>query len=208
MRCLYGTWPDFLVYSKNIPDPYEEVVLTYQNDVENVSPILAFRHFPSPIGLLTAVASEHGLRAMHWEGVSDEGLEEATDHLVLNETVEQLDAYFSGTLTRFDIPLDLQGTPFQKQVWNLLRDIPYGETRSYGELAVELGDAKKVRAVGLANGRNPVPIVVPCHRVIGKSGDLVGFGGGIEVKAFLLRLEQQHRQPDLFFSFENSRVVK
>ncbi|MCZ6634163.1 MAG: methylated-DNA--[protein]-cysteine S-methyltransferase [bacterium] len=182
--------------------------MTHQNDVENVSPILAFRRFPSPIGLLTAVASERGLRALQWEGASDEGLEEATDHPVLHQVVEQLGAYFSGVLTRFDILLDLQGTIFQKQVWNLLREIPYGETRSYGELAVELGDAKKVRAVGLANGRNPVPIVVPCHRVIGKSGDLIGFGGGIEVKAFLLRLEQQHRQPDLFFSFEKSQAVQ
>jgi len=109
---------------------------------------------------------------------------------VLLETERQLRAYFAGEVREFDLPLDLSGTPFQLRVWNQLRKIPYGATRSYGELASELGAASAVRAVGAANGANPVPIVVPCHRVIGASGKLVGYGGGLPLKRRLLALER------------------
>jgi methylated-DNA-[protein]-cysteine S-methyltransferase len=102
---------------------------------------------------------------------------------------EQLDAYFAGELEAFDIPLALHGTPFQQRVWEQLTRIPFGETISYSELARRLGDPKLVRAVGLANGRNPVSIIVPCHRVIGADGSLVGYGGGLERKRWLLEHE-------------------
>jgi methylated-DNA-[protein]-cysteine S-methyltransferase len=106
------------------------------------------------------------------------------------ETERQLRAYFAGDLRRFELPLDLAGTPFQQRVWRELRKIPYGETLSYGQLACNLGTPAAVRAVGAANGANPVPIVVPCHRVIGASGKLVGYGGGLPLKRRLLALER------------------
>ncbi|MFL5846604.1 MAG: methylated-DNA--[protein]-cysteine S-methyltransferase [Solirubrobacteraceae bacterium] len=110
---------------------------------------------------------------------------------------EQLDEYFGGTRTRFDLPLAMDGSPFQRSVWAALRDIPYGETTSYGELARHLGKPDAARAVGLANGRNPISVIVPCHRVIGADGSLTGFGGGIERKRILLALESG--QPALPF---------
>ncbi|GAB3874200.1 methylated-DNA--[protein]-cysteine S-methyltransferase [Kibdelosporangium lantanae] len=112
---------------------------------------------------------------------------------------EQLDAYFAGTLTDFDLPLNMRGTPFQQRVWAMLREIPYGETTSYGELAAELGNPKASRAVGYANGHNPVSIIVPCHRVVGSTGDLTGYGGGIERKRFLLDFERKHSGAMLAF---------
>jgi O-6-methylguanine DNA methyltransferase len=110
-------------------------------------------------------------------------------HSLIRETARQLEVYFKGELTRFDIPLDLRGTPFQLKVWQALRRIPYGETRSYGELARAVGKPKACRAVGGANGRNPVGIIVPCHRVIAASGGLGGFGCGLAYKRKLLDLE-------------------
>jgi methylated-DNA-[protein]-cysteine S-methyltransferase len=110
-----------------------------------------------------------------------------------SQTKPQLDAYFAGELTTFDIPLTMQGTPFQQQVWQALTTIPYGTTLSYGELAQQLGQPHASRAVGLANGRNPVSIVVPCHRVIGANGKLTGYGGGIERKHWLLTHERLTR---------------
>ncbi|MGD9905582.1 MAG: methylated-DNA--[protein]-cysteine S-methyltransferase [Vicinamibacterales bacterium] len=109
------------------------------------------------------------------------------------EAVAQLTAYFAGRLRTFDLPVEPAGTPFQRRVWRALQDIPYGETESYGALAQRLGDAKAVRAVGLANGANPISIVIPCHRVIGASGALVGYGGGLPAKRALLDLEQGQR---------------
>ena len=106
------------------------------------------------------------------------------------EVKRQLDQYFKGRLKSFDLELKTGGTPFQQQVWEALAKIPYGSTISYGDLAVQIGNPKAVRAVGLANGRNPIPIIIPCHRVIGKNGSLTGFGGGLDVKRFLLELEQ------------------
>jgi methylated-DNA-[protein]-cysteine S-methyltransferase len=111
---------------------------------------------------------------------------------VMRETIRQLRLYFAGDLQIFDLPLELVGTEFQKKVWAALVTIPYGETRSYTEIALQIDAPRAVRAVGAANGRNPIPIVVPCHRVIGASGSLVGFGGGLEWKRLLLDLEAKH----------------
>jgi methylated-DNA-[protein]-cysteine S-methyltransferase len=112
-------------------------------------------------------------------------------HPVLVETERQLDEYFGGRRRAFSIPLDMRGTRFQKDVWAALLAIPFGGTISYGQLATQLGNARATRAVGKANGRNPISIVVPCHRVIGSSGKLTGFAGGLEVKSRLLSLERQ-----------------
>ena len=152
---------------------------------------------PSPVGALTLIASEHGLRAALIEGEREgrvplEGpLHEDPDHPVIAEATRQLDEYFAGERTTFDIALDPEGTEFQQAVWQVLRAIPYGETISYGEQARRLGDPRKARAVGAANGRNPISIIVPCHRVIGASGDLTGYAGGLDVKRSLLALEQR-----------------
>ncbi len=149
----------------------------------------------SPIGTLTIVANDHAIVAIDWDGESGHEalLDRATirdvdpgDHPALAVAVEQLDEYFEGQRTEFEIPLDAAGTPFQHQAWAALVRIPFGETVSYGEQAVMLGDRNKARAVGAANGKNPIPIVVPCHRVVGSNGHLTGFAGGLEAKAWLL----------------------
>ncbi len=114
------------------------------------------------------------------------------DDALFVELFRQLDQYFAGKLRQFDLSLELKGTSFQKKVWQALGDIPYGETTSYGTLASRLGDPKKSRAVGTANGQNPLPIIIPCHRVIGADGSLTGFGGGLETKRFLLDHERRH----------------
>jgi len=113
-------------------------------------------------------------------------------HPVISEALRQLRAYFAGQLREFDLPLEMLGTQFQRRVWRALGAIPYGETRSYSQVAAEIGSPTAVRAVGAANGKNPIPIVVPCHRVIGASGDLVGFGGGLRWKRLLLDLESKY----------------
>ncbi len=148
----------------------------------------------SPVGDLKLVASDAGLVAILWQDDDPDRVRlatliEASDHPVLAETARQLGAYFAGTLERFDLPLDFRGTDFQKQVWAALLTIPFGETRSYGAIARQIGRPSASRAVGAANGRNPISIVAPCHRVIGSGGALTGFAGGIEVKRFLLELE-------------------
>ena len=144
----------------------------------------------SPVGPLTLVSDGERLVGLYFAGWSPPaGALRASDDL-LTATARQLDAYFGGRLRRFDVPLGLAGTPFQQRVWSALRDIPFGETRSYGQLADAIGKPSAMRAVGAANGRNPISIVVPCHRVIGADGSLTGFGGGIERKKFLLALEQ------------------
>jgi methylated-DNA-[protein]-cysteine S-methyltransferase len=135
------------------------------------------------------VTSNLGLRAIHFrldEAVAGERNDDAP---VARETVRQLNAYFAGKLRSFDLPLDLQGTDFQMRVWHELERIPYGETRSYLRIAEIIGSPKAIRAVGAANGANPIPIIVPCHRVIGSSGKLVGYGGGLPLKKRLLALE-------------------
>ncbi|MGI0794292.1 methylated-DNA--[protein]-cysteine S-methyltransferase [Pseudomonas aeruginosa] len=126
------------------------------------------------------------------------------DSSLLAETERQLREYFSGKRSRFELPLDFQGTEFQKKVWSALLTIPFGETRSYTEIAVQIGSPNAVRAVGAANGRNPLSIVAPCHRVIGASGGLTGFAGGLAAKQWLLRLESRNKTPDLLSMLESS----
>jgi len=141
---------------------------------------------PVPTGLsLSVQAGPAGVRRIEFgsHGITSHSLP------VMHETLAQLRAYFAGDLRVFDVPLEIAGTEFQKCVWSALRTIPYGETRSYSQIARQIGSPSAVRAVGAANGRNPIPIIVPCHRVIGASGSLVGFGGGLEWKRFLLDLE-------------------
>lgn len=149
----------------------------------------------SPVGELTLVADDRGLAAILWEDDRPDrvrlgALREQADHPVLLETERQLGEYFAGTRRTFDVPLSFAGTDFQKRVWAALLAIPFGETRSYGEIAHQLGTPGASRAVGAANGRNPISIIAPCHRVVGSTGKLTGFAGGLEAKAFLLELEQ------------------
>jgi methylated-DNA-[protein]-cysteine S-methyltransferase len=155
---------------------------------------LSYKFFDSPVGKLKLVASEDGLVAVLWQNdnptrVRLGDLEKKEDHAVLVETERQLNEYFAGKRSEFSVPLDMRGTAFQKDVWRALLAIPFGKTLSYGEIANQLGRPRASRAVGAANGRNPVSILVPCHRVIGSSGKLTGFAGGLEVKARLLGLE-------------------
>ncbi len=142
----------------------------------------------SPIGELTLLGDEGALTGV-WMGPKEPEPGWVRDDEALAEPVAQLEQYFAGDRTEFELELAPRGTEFQQRVWNLLREIPYGETTTYGALALELGNPRSVRAVGLANGRNPLPIVVPCHRVIGADGSLVGFGGGLPRKRALLELE-------------------
>jgi methylated-DNA-[protein]-cysteine S-methyltransferase len=156
---------------------------------------LAYKIIESPVGKLKLVASNQGLVAILWDndrphrGVSLNELVANEQCPVLVETERQLREYFAGKRKTFSVPLDMRGTRFQKDVWEALLAIPFGETRSYGQIANQLGNPRATRAVGAANGRNPVSIIVPCHRVIGSSGKLTGFGGGLETKARLLNLE-------------------
>lgn len=155
---------------------------------------LSYKFVDSPIGKLQLVASDLGLVAIMWEKdrpgrVRLDDLQENTSHPILVRTEQELTQYFAGKRNSFSVPLDLRGTPFQKQVWEALLGIPFGETRTYGQLAVQLGNPKSTRAVGAANGRNPIAVIVPCHRVVGFSGKLTGFAGGLDAKAHLLSLE-------------------
>ncbi|MGY0070879.1 methylated-DNA--[protein]-cysteine S-methyltransferase [Streptomyces sp. QTS137] len=155
----------------------------------------------SPYGPLTLVADDGGvLCGLYMTDQRHRPAEEtfgdrADGVRAFTEAEEQLEAYFAGGLKEFTLELNPHGTPFQRRVWDLLTRIPYGETRTYGELAEDLGSPKASRAVGLANGRNPIGIVIPCHRVIGASGGLTGYGGGLQRKQRLLELE---RGPGLF----------
>lgn len=156
--------------------------------------IYYFKHLQTPVGKLTLVASDKGLAAILWEGddpkrVQVKDFTEKSDHAILLETEQQLQEYFNGERKEFSIALDFIGTDFQKQVWEALLTIPYGETRTYGQIADQLNNPKAVRAVGAANGKNPISIIAPCHRVIGASGSLTGFAGGLENKMILLKLE-------------------
>jgi methylated-DNA-[protein]-cysteine S-methyltransferase len=153
-----------------------------------------YKLMPSPVGQLTLVARDGKLTAILWEKerpnrVRLGPLQEANDSPVLLEAERQLKEYFAGTRNRFELEMDFAGTDFQKKVWEALLTIPFGETRSYSQIALQIGKPKAVRAVGAANGRNPLSIVAPCHRVIGASGGLTGFAGGLEAKQYLLALE-------------------
>ena len=160
----------------------------------------------TPIGNLILVATDRKLSLIHFDNQHANNKFKLPDGLIekknsiLEETKKQLKEYFNGERKSFDLPLEWRGTKFQNAVWKALTKIKYGDTKSYSDLAEKVGSPKAVRAVGMTNGRNPVPIVVPCHRVIGKNGTLTGFAGGLEVKEFLLRLEQKHtRQQSLEF---------
>jgi len=150
----------------------------------------------SPIGMLVLIADDHGLshilfpaHSLRDLGLSADSVPELPDDPILRSAAEQLAQYFDGTRTEFDLPLHVDGNPFEIDVWFAMRSIPYGDTISYGEQSDIAGHPGAFQAVGAANGRNPLPIVVPCHRVIGSDGSLVGFGGGLETKRFLLELE-------------------
>ncbi len=153
-----------------------------------------FKAVDSPVGALTLVASDKGLTAILWENddpdrVRLNPMTEEAGHPVLVAAERQLAEYFAGARKAFDLPLDFQGTEFQKQVWAALLTIPFGETRSYAEIARAIGRPTACRAVGAANGKNPISIVAPCHRVIGANGALTGFAGGLKAKEYLLGLE-------------------
>jgi methylated-DNA-[protein]-cysteine S-methyltransferase len=160
-------------------------------------PSAVIRVMASPVGALTLAATGRGLAAVLWQNDDPRRVPLALagtdpEHPVLREAARQLDDYFAGRRRAFDLPLDVHGTAFQKRVWAELLRIPYGETRSYGAIARALGDPNLMRAVGAANGRNPLSIVAPCHRVVGAAGQLTGFAGGLAAKRFLLALEGAH----------------
>lgn len=158
---------------------------------------LQYRTTDSPVGPL--VLAGVGSTLMHLR-MTDQTHEpdrtgwQPADQDAFADVVEQLDAYFAGELTQFELDLHVGGTEFQRRVWEALRTIPYGETRSYGHVAAQIGMPGASRAVGLANGRNPISIIIPCHRVVGSTGSLTGYGGGVDRKRILLNLEY-NRQP-------------
>lgn len=171
---------------------------------DNLPNDAVYDELDSPVGRLVIVATDKGLHALAWphkQGQDEQGkrhdlstrARREPDHPVLAETRKQLGEYFAGRRTDFDLPLAPQGTAFQMKAWRELRKIPYGATISYAEQARRVGDIRKARAVGTANGSNPISIVVPCHRVVAKSGALAGFGGGLENKRYLLELEATAR---------------
>lgn len=153
---------------------------------------MKYCHMPSPVGPLLLAGSDKALNILSFPGGDKaiqprEGWEQSQAPFA--EVIRQLNAYFAGELTKFDLPFELNGTPFQKKVWQTLATIPVGETRTYGWLANAVGSPKASRAVGAANGANPLPVILPCHRIIGANGTLTGFGGGLPTKKFLLQLE-------------------
>lgn len=165
--------------------------------VKNLPLTFYYDIFSSPVGNLCLVVTDAGVHALLWDcDVSDEIKQKLKQnklnksHLLIIETKKQLSEYFRGKRKDFSIPISLEGTEFQIKTWNSLQTIPYGKTLSYGEQAKRLGNLNKVRAVGTANGRNPISIIIPCHRVIGKDGSLTGYAGGISIKEKLLMIEK------------------
>jgi methylated-DNA-[protein]-cysteine S-methyltransferase len=162
----------------------------------------SYRYVDSPIGPLLLAADDSGLRRLAFAGEHGPAQPEPDwcqgEHPLLDRAASQLEEYFAGRRQSFDLPLAPCGTPFQVAVWQGLERIPYGETISYAELATRIGRPQAMRAVGAANGRNPIAIIVPCHRVIGADGSLTGFGGGLPRKRFLLELEASVATGDLF----------
>ena len=160
---------------------------------------LSYKYVTSPVGRLKLVASNRGLVAVLWENDSprrvrlDDVVEEPL-HPALMRTENELKEYFAGKRHTFSVPLDMRGTPFQKEVWEVLMGIPFGETCTYGDIAKRLGNPAASRAVGGANRRNPISIIVPCHRVVGAAGNLIGFAGGLEAKTYLLSLEATNHE--------------
>ncbi|MGH8162636.1 MAG: methylated-DNA--[protein]-cysteine S-methyltransferase [Gammaproteobacteria bacterium] len=156
--------------------------------------MMFYMEMPSPIGRLTLTANEKALTGIYFEGEQvppADGRENRPSHSALKTARRQLEEYFASRRRSFDIPLAPEGTAFRRRVWKALERIPYGETRSYGDIARSIRNPKAARAVGAANGANPIPIVVPCHRVIGADGTLTGYGGGLWRKGMLLALERQ-----------------
>ncbi|OTG80574.1 glycosyltransferase [Acinetobacter sp. ANC 5054] len=156
---------------------------------------LSYQFLDSPVGRLKLVAHETALVAVLWENENPDRvrlaeLSEDSKHPILLETARQLNEYFARKRQSFDVPLDFAGTEFQQKVWQALLTIPFGETRSYKQIAEQVGNVKAVRAVGAANGKNPISIIAPCHRVVGANGKLVGFAGGLENKDILLKIEK------------------
>jgi len=155
---------------------------------------VSYTQMESPVGPLLLAANDQGLREILFVNGRSSARPRPSwreDKAVLKETIQQLRAYFAGDLEDFDLPLAPEGTPFQLKVWKRLCEIPYGKTISYGELARRIGNPNAARAVGLANGSNPIPIIIPCHRVIGSNGKLTGYGGGLPIKEKLLALERR-----------------
>lgn len=167
--------------------------------------ILYYTEVTSPIGPLTLFSSRKGLMSIKFAGTAESvpsfkvwavrykgaGIELEENASVFKEEIQQLREYFEGTRTDFDVAYDLEGTPFQKAVWKALIEVPYGKTASYKEIAAAAGSEKAVRAVGNANNKNPIPIMIPCHRIIGSNGALVGYGGGLDKKTYLLEIEKE-----------------
>lgn len=170
-------------------------------------PSIFYGETESPIGPLTIVCTSKGVCRIEY-GTEDETMANihvwVKKHFLKSEMIRddeqvipvarQLREYFNGQRLDFDVPVDLHGTPFQKKVWETLREIPHGETRTYKEVAQAMNAGKAVRAIGNANNKNPLPIVIPCHRVIGSNGSLVGYGGGLDKKQFLLEIEKSHKK--------------
>ena len=157
---------------------------------------LSYIEMDSPVGRLKLVAHDQALVAVLWENENPKRvrlaeLMEQPQHPILLATQQQLNEYFAGNRQQFNLPLDFEGTEFQQKVWQALLSIPFGETRSYKQIAEQIGNVKAVRAVGAANGKNPISIIAPCHRVVGANGKLVGFAGGLDNKEILLQLESQ-----------------
>jgi methylated-DNA-[protein]-cysteine S-methyltransferase len=170
--------------------------------------VYEYKVIGSPVGKLKLVASRKGLAAILWERENPRRvplgpMTEAPANKLLLEAERQLGAYFNGKLKRFTVPLDFKGTEFQKRVWKALLAIPFGETRTYAAIAEQLGKPEAARAVGAANGRNPISIIAPCHRLLGSSGKLTGCAGGLAAKRYLLALEGREAPPS-----HDSRTAK
>ena len=150
--------------------------------------------FPSPIGSLTLCEQNNAIVKLAFDNESTVLTAQEAETGLLKNAAKQLDEYFAGIRTAFDLPLHPNGTEFQRSVWNALTNISYGQTKTYGAIAREIMNPNAARAVGNANNRNPIPIIIPCHRVIGASGDLVGYGGGLQRKQFLIDVEQRIAQ--------------
>lgn len=146
-------------------------------------------YYDFEIGRLEITYTDEAITHMSREMDDDKSNENYHKNNIIDETIKQLDEYFKGERKTFSLPLSFEGTPFQKSVWKALMEIPYGETRSYKDIAIRIGNPKACRAVGMANNRNPIVLICPCHRVIGANGKLVGYGGGLDMKTFLLNLE-------------------
>ena len=192
----FRTWGYFIFMSENGQQRLAVRAMMRQNSrsTDMTFSSYFYKTMPSPVGLLTLVANDHGLAAVLWENddpkrVRLSPMDEDSKHPVLLEAERQLQDYFAGKRKTFSLKLDFTGTEFQQKVWAALLTIPFGETRSYAQIAEHIGNPNAVRAVGAANGKNPISIIAPCHRVIGSNGKLTGFAGGMQAKAFLLKLE-------------------